>query len=238
MDNNVVYDRICIGRFSPFYVLDGKRFNDAMAKGVSCESYMKYQKNSSTISFTRGRNPYQVYEYCVDGVWYRRAYITPVRSSGVFYMGDYGRPVVVCFNSQNPGLSVINKSMSVDEAMRQYALTIPKAEWVESNNDEMISSDNQNVEVVNAYKQYEDYKVTALEIAALVSGIVAFFTGMVIWIIPWASAIICLISLMKPKRNRNMAVLGMVFAGFGIIESFVGLFGVLYMLTDFFGNMP
>ena len=238
MDNNVVYDRICIGRFSPFYILDGKRFNEAMTKGVSCETYMKYQKNSSTISFTRGRNPYQVYEYCVDGVWYRRAFITPVRSSGIFYMSDYGQPVVVLFSSRNPGMSVINKSMPVDEAMKQYSLTIPEAEWVEPNNDEMISSNNQNVEVINAYKQYEDYKVTALEIAALVSGIVAFFTGMVIWIVPWAAGIISLVSLLKPKRNRNMAVLGMVFAGVGIIESFMGLFGVLYMLKDLFGNMP
>ena len=153
-------------------------------------------------------------------------------------MGDYGKPVVVHFNSQNPGLSVVNKSMPVAEAVRQYALTIPEAEWVEPNTEEVISSNNQNVEVINAYRQYEDYKVTGLEIAALVSGIVAFFTGMVIWIIPWASAIICLISLLKPKRNRNMAVLGMVFAGVGIIETFIGLFGGLYMLSDLLGNMP
>lgn len=124
----IVYDRICLGRISPVQVWDGNRFNDEMNRGVDFDAYMSYEKQN-TINFGK---PYQVYEYVVDGVWYRRAHIVTFRNSGIINNAMYGAECVVIFNSANPGYSCLKKDISINQAKEEYHLNSLMQKWPNS----------------------------------------------------------------------------------------------------------
>lgn len=217
------YDRICLGRISPVQVWDGKRFNDEMNRGVDFDIYMSYEKHA-VVKYGK---PYQVYEYLVDGVWYRRAYIVTLRNSGLINNAMYGDECVVLYNSANPGYSCLNKNISVKQAKEKYNICSLVQKWTDSANN------NQSYHAVNEpYIQYTSYETTNLERAAAILGLCAFFLGVFIWVLGPIAIIISAKSLNTPKRNRNYAYTGLSLGIFGMVESALGFFIVLGFLLS------
>lgn len=221
MENNsaICYDRICIGRFANVLVKDGKRFNEEMNKGVDCDQYLAFEKNEYNY-FHSGKNPFLVYEYEVNGVQYRRAHIA-ARNSRFIQETYFGKECVVVYSSVNPGISKLNTSISIENAKAQYNIVSPTFVW----NTVGVAK-----ETFKDYTEdYTEYETTSLEITALILGIVSLIPcGPILgWLLGPAAAIVAIISLTKPKRNRPKAVTGLVLGIVGFLLSlFVALTGI------------
>lgn len=241
----IIYDRICLGRISPVQVRDGKRFNDEMNRGVDFDAYMSYEEH---VGIILGK-PFQVYEYIVDGVWYRRAYVVTLRNSELINNAMYGKECVVIYNSVNPGYSCLNKNISIEQAKEKYHLYSLEQKWskpiykevVQINSDSgsklnqqsISNQNNQGYPDVNEpYIQYTSYETTNLEKVAIILGLCSAFFGLFIWILGPIAIIISAKSLNTQKRNRNYAYTGLFLGILGTVESVMGLFMALVALLS------
>lgn len=222
-NNTIHYDKICIGRYANVLVKDGRRFNEEMNKGIDCDQYLAFEKNEYNYLHS-GKSPFLVYEYEVNDVQYRRAHIAP-RNSRMIQETFFGKECVVIYASTNPGISRLNTKISVENAKAQYHLKSPSFVW-------HTSGVNQE-----KYKEYTEYETTTFEKATLILSILALFPcgPFLGWLLGPIAAILAIISLTKPKRNRAMAATALIL---GIIALFMSVSIVLAILFSYFNRVP
>lgn len=220
-NNTIQYDKICIGRFANVLVKDGRRFNEEMNKGIDCNQYLAFEKNEYNY-FHSGKSPFLVYEYEVDGVQYRRAHIAP-RNSRMIQETFFGKECVVIYASTNPGISKLNTRISVENAKAQYHLKSPSFVW----HTKGINQEK--------YKEYTEYETTTFEKVTFILSILAIipFGPFLGWLLGPIAAILALISISTPKRNRGIAATALIL---GIMAFFMGISVVLAILSSYFNG--